>query len=57
VFLSGGKTGAAIIDTDRQFAVALETLKRKKKDGCQINIEFDIDSIDGYRIRTKRVSN
>jgi hypothetical protein len=53
--LSGGKSGAATIDNDHDFSVALSALLKKKKDTCGVGVEFDADSMDGYRIK-KRVS-
>jgi hypothetical protein len=53
--VSGGKSGAATIDNDHDFSVALSALLKKKKDSCGVGVEFDADAMDGYRIK-KRVS-
>jgi hypothetical protein len=52
---SGGKTGASTIENDHDFSVALAALMKKKKDTCGVGVEFDLDNMDGFRIR-KRVS-
>lgn len=48
---SGGKGGAATIENDHDFSVALSALLKKKKDSCGVGVEFDADSMDGYRIK------
>lgn len=53
-FLSGGKKGVTI-ENDREYMVAIEAILKKPKT-CQVNVEFDLDSMDGYRIQLKRVS-
>lgn len=52
-FLSGGKKGVTI-ENDREYMVAIEAILKKAKT-CQVNVEFDLDSMDGYRIQLKRV--
>lgn len=52
---SGSKTGASTIENDHDFSVALLALMKKKKDTCGVGVEFDLDTMDGFRIR-KRVS-
>ncbi|KAH7903888.1 hypothetical protein BJ138DRAFT_965420, partial [Hygrophoropsis aurantiaca] len=54
---SGGKTGATMIDNDHDFEVAVSAILKKKKDTCHVNVEVDLDDIEGFRVRTrKRVS-
>jgi hypothetical protein len=48
---SGGKAGATTIDNDHQFSVAMGALMKKNKTTCQAGVEFDVDEMDGYRIR------
>lgn len=50
---SGGKGGAITIDNDHQFAIALAGIMKKNKKTCQVGVEFDVDEMDGYRIRTR----
>jgi hypothetical protein len=52
---SGGKTGASTIENDHDFSVALANLMKKKKDACGVGVEFDLDNMEGFRIR-KRVN-
>ncbi|KII87546.1 hypothetical protein PLICRDRAFT_163749 [Plicaturopsis crispa FD-325 SS-3] len=52
---SGGKAGASTIDNDHDFAVALAAISKKNKQTCQVGVEFDVDTMEGFRIR-KRVS-
>lgn len=47
--LRGGKGGATSIDNDHQFNVAIQTLLIKDKTKCQVAVEFDVDTMDGYR--------
>ena len=44
------------ITNDRDFNVAKTSILKKKKDSCVVNIEFDVDMMNGFRIR-KRVSD
>jgi hypothetical protein len=53
LFYSGGKAGATTINNDRQFSVALAALLKKNKGICQVGVEFDVDEMDGFRIRTR----
>lgn len=48
---SGGKGGATTIDNDHQFSVAMGALMKKNRTTCQAGVEFDVDEMDGYRIR------
>lgn len=50
---SGGKGGATTIDNDHQFSVAIKALLVKDQTKCSVAVEFDVDSMDGYRIRTR----
>ncbi|KAG2131759.1 hypothetical protein DEU56DRAFT_914323 [Suillus clintonianus] len=50
---SGGKTGALTIENDHDFDVARTALLKKKKDSCVVNVEFDVDTMDGFRIRKR----
>ncbi|KZP14417.1 hypothetical protein FIBSPDRAFT_959740 [Athelia psychrophila] len=45
---SGGKAGAATIETDTEFDLLLKTLL-KKTASCIVNVSFDIDEIQGFR--------
>lgn len=51
---SGGKAGAATIDKDSEYEAALEAIGKKKKD-AQVSVEFDLDAMEGFRIK-KRVN-
>ncbi|KAH7903729.1 hypothetical protein BJ138DRAFT_1120100 [Hygrophoropsis aurantiaca] len=51
---SGGKTGATMIENDHDFEVAVAAILKKKKDTCHVNVEFDLDDMDGYRITTRK---
>lgn len=53
-FLSGGKKGV-MIENNCEYMVAIEAILKKPKT-CQVNVEFDLDSMDGYCIQLKRVS-
>ncbi|KAI0048884.1 hypothetical protein FA95DRAFT_1557461 [Auriscalpium vulgare] len=46
---NGGKTGAPTIETDAEFAVAAGALLQKKN--CAVTVEFDTDTMVGYRAR------
>jgi hypothetical protein len=48
---SGGKAGAPTIETDHQFQVITEALFKKNKKTCQVGVEFDMDTMEGFRIR------
>lgn len=50
VMSSGGRTNASTIEKDRDFEVSVENLLKKKKGSCVVHIEFDTDTLDGYRI-------
>lgn len=50
---SGSKTGATTIDNDHQFGLASAALLLQDKAKCQVRVEFDVDTIDGYRIRAR----
>ncbi|TFY79566.1 hypothetical protein EWM64_g4445 [Hericium alpestre] len=47
---NGGKAGVLTIENARDFALALVTLMQKNQRTCAISVEFDMDSMDGYRI-------
>ncbi|KJA18856.1 hypothetical protein HYPSUDRAFT_144459 [Hypholoma sublateritium FD-334 SS-4] len=49
--ISGGKTGAPSILTDHQFRIAIDALRKKSKIPPMINVEFDLDTMEGYRIK------
>lgn len=51
---AAARGGATSIENDHDFSVALATLMKKKKDTCGVGVEFDLDTMDGFRIR-KRV--
>ncbi|KAG1852273.1 hypothetical protein DFJ58DRAFT_661317 [Suillus subalutaceus] len=51
----GGKAGATTINNIHQFSVALAALLKKNKTVCQVEIEFNIDEMDGFRIRTRPI--
>ncbi|KAH7903026.1 hypothetical protein BJ138DRAFT_1198541, partial [Hygrophoropsis aurantiaca] len=51
---SGGKAGASTIENDHDFDVALAAILKRKKDMCHVSVEFDLDTMDGFRIRSKR---
>ncbi|KAG6821757.1 hypothetical protein H0H92_001029, partial [Tricholoma furcatifolium] len=45
------KTAAATIQTDEDFNVILKALLLKdRRARCQVNVEFDTDIMDGFRI-------
>lgn len=48
---SGGKTGAPSIHTDHQFRIAIDALSKKSKTPPMINVEFDLDMMEGYCIK------
>jgi len=48
---SGGKSGAATIQTDDDFHVALQHLLSKPKAKCTVSVEFDLDNMMGFRIQ------
>ena len=48
---SGGKSGAATIQTDNDFHVALEHLLSKPKGRCMVSVEFNLDNMMGFRIQ------
>ncbi|KAG6846921.1 hypothetical protein H0H93_011079 [Arthromyces matolae] len=51
-FTGINKTGAATIQTDHDFDVVAKALLSKDRRGrCQVNVEFDIDTMDGFRIK------
>ncbi|KIK76654.1 hypothetical protein PAXRUDRAFT_18046 [Paxillus rubicundulus Ve08.2h10] len=52
---SGGKTGASTIENDHDFEVARTTLLKKRKDTCAVSVEFNINNMDGYRIRKRPI--
>ncbi|EDR02051.1 uncharacterized protein LACBIDRAFT_332644 [Laccaria bicolor S238N-H82] len=47
----GAKSGAATIQTDKDFYVALEHLLSKPKGKCTVSVEFDLDNMMGFRIQ------
>ncbi|KAI1785072.1 hypothetical protein LXA43DRAFT_900555, partial [Ganoderma leucocontextum] len=53
---SGGKSGASTIDNDREFQVTRTEILRKHKDSCKVNVEFDLDNMDGFRVRKRPLS-
>ncbi|KAF9225177.1 hypothetical protein BS17DRAFT_801307 [Gyrodon lividus] len=54
---SGGKAGATTITNDHDFGIAKASVLKKKKDSCVVNVEFDVDMMDGYRIRKRPLSH
>jgi len=48
--LSSGKNTAIQIEFDCDFIVACDDILKRNKGTCQVNIEFDVDEIQGYRI-------
>src|SRR5882762_5786751 len=52
-YYSGGKAGATTIDNDHQFSVALAALLKKNTTTCQAGVEFDLNDMDGFRIRNR----
>jgi len=42
------------ITNDHDFSVVKSSVLKKKKDACVVNVEFDVNTMDGFRIR-KRV--
>ncbi|KAF9230914.1 hypothetical protein BU15DRAFT_68784 [Melanogaster broomeanus] len=46
---SGGKAGASTIENDHDFSVALAALLKKTK-VTSVQVEFDIEVMDGYRV-------
>ncbi|KAJ7831762.1 hypothetical protein B0H14DRAFT_2365025 [Mycena olivaceomarginata] len=48
----GGKAGAPTIMDDHQFSVAIAALMAKQKSKVQVSVEFDIDTMTGFRIST-----
>ncbi|KAI9059855.1 hypothetical protein FKP32DRAFT_1578952 [Trametes sanguinea] len=50
---NGGKAGAASVETDRDFAVTVDALLRKNKRTCMVSAEIDVDTMEGFRIRTR----
>ncbi|KAG2130852.1 hypothetical protein DEU56DRAFT_814656 [Suillus clintonianus] len=53
---SGGRTNASTVEKDRDFEVSVENLLKKKKGSCVVHVEFDTDTLDGYRIRKRLFS-
>ncbi|KAJ7856212.1 hypothetical protein B0H14DRAFT_2352800 [Mycena olivaceomarginata] len=51
---SGGRGGAPTIETDAEFNVVVESLK--KKTAPAVVVELNLDQMDGYRVMKKRVS-
>lgn len=51
ILSSGGKSGAPSIQTDVQFAIALQALLKRDKTKTQVAVEFDIESMEGFRIK------
>jgi hypothetical protein len=50
IYSSGGKAGAPTILTDEAFNIALVVILKKDKQKIQLSIEFDTDSMSGFRI-------
>jgi len=48
---SGGKSGAATIQTDDNFHVVLKHLLSKPKAKCTVSVEFDLDNMMGFCIQ------
>ncbi|KAG6848074.1 hypothetical protein H0H93_003638 [Arthromyces matolae] len=44
------KTAAATIQNDQDFEVILKALHQKDRKRCQVNVEFDVDTMQGFRI-------
>lgn len=42
------------ITNDHDFSVVKSSVLKKKKDACVVNVEFDVDTMNGFRIQ-KRV--
>jgi hypothetical protein len=55
VSCSGGKGGAPTIETDAEFDVVVDSLK--KKTSPTVVVEMNLDEMDGYRVTKKRVSH
>ena len=50
-FCSGGKAHALTFLTDESFNLALVVILKKDKKKIQITVEFDTDTMSGYRIQ------
>jgi hypothetical protein len=44
-----------IIESDREYMIAVDALLKKNKATCQVGVEFDVDGMEGFRISRKRV--
>ncbi|KAG6836198.1 hypothetical protein H0H93_010421 [Arthromyces matolae] len=44
------KSSAAMIQTDQEFLVVRETLATKERTKCQVSVEFDVETMEGFRI-------
>ncbi|TBU25376.1 hypothetical protein BD311DRAFT_669763, partial [Dichomitus squalens] len=49
---SGGKSGASTIENNHDFEVTRTAILKKKK-SCVVNIEIDLDTMDGYRVKKR----
>ncbi|KAM5543706.1 hypothetical protein V8D89_002323 [Ganoderma adspersum] len=47
----GGKNAVSTIENDHDFEVAKAAILKKKKDKCTVFIEFDLDTMEGFRIK------
>jgi len=52
---AGGKTGAISIENDAEFVMARTAILQKNKTTCSVGVEFDLENMDGYRVRAKKV--
>ncbi|KAG6904417.1 hypothetical protein DXG01_010072, partial [Tephrocybe rancida] len=52
---SGGKAGAVTIDTDRDFKAVVDALSKKNRTTCHVNVEIDLDTMEGFRIRKRPI--
>ena len=49
-FSSGRKSGSPIVETDKDFAMALGIINSKGQ-SCQVSVEFDVDEYKKYHLR------
>ncbi|KAF9538414.1 hypothetical protein CPC08DRAFT_606382, partial [Agrocybe pediades] len=48
---TGGKGGAPTVQNDQQFEIALNALQKRDLEKTQVSVEFDIDEMEGFRIK------
>ncbi|TFK80000.1 hypothetical protein K466DRAFT_504633 [Polyporus arcularius HHB13444] len=53
---SGGKSDAPTIDNDHDFEVTRTEIMKRNKTSTKVNIEFDLDGMEGYRVRKRVMS-